>query len=303
MNPKNDDSGRLGHATALAAPIDAGLAQAVAHPDGASVDWQARERSGRRAALSACGAAATLSLLYCYVYAALAGGKAELAASLYWTIADWGVWLLLAPLAVRDVLRAYAAGHTRRQALRTVVPRLLAYVAAALTVRALFSLADGGDETAFLLYKRLPLFLACAGAASACGFWQVRPRLIVMAPASPAAPLAAPCAALVVQSSRGEHRVPLAEVGYIEACGNYLEVRAGAASYLMRQTMKALEEQLAGSQLIRCHRSYFINLALVDRFEFRPSGNHVVHLQDGAAIPVSKAYRDAVRNALGAAAA
>jgi DNA-binding LytR/AlgR family response regulator len=270
------------------------------HATADTMDWQARECAGRRAAQAAVGAAALLSFLYCYVYAALSGGKAELVASLYWTVADWGVWLLLAPLAVHDALRSHAAGHTRRHALLHVVPRLLIYVAAALAVRAVFSLVHGGEDTAFLLYKRLPLFLACALVAAACGFWQVRPRLVVMAPAPPAQKPAPACAVLVVQSAHGEHRLPLSEVGYIEACGNYLEVRAGAGTYLMRQTMKALEEQLAGSQLVRCHRSYFVNLAHVDKFEFRATGNHVVYLRDGASIPVSKAYRDTVRGAMSA---
>lgn len=294
------------------------------HPPAA--DDAARERSARKLALGALTALSLLSLAYCFVYAILAGNPVRVADSLYWVVADWGIWFLLGPVIVRDVLRLHRSGGTRRDLAWGMLPRLAAYVALALAVRAGFELGADAQATGFLLFKRLPLFLVCALAFGACALWQVRPELVRLAPPepepepAPPAPASAPASAstaasasapapaytperraLVVQSARGEHRLALADISHIEACGNYLEVRAGQASYLMRQTMKALEEQLAGTALVRCHRSYLVNLEHIDKLELRPSGNHVLHLRDGASIPLSKAYRDAVRTTMGTA--
>lgn len=260
-----------------------------------TADPSAQERTARRVALGAVAGVAALSFFYCYGYALLAGTDANAATSLFWVVADWAVWLLLAPPLVRVVLQQREA--TRRQAAARTAGWIAACVVLALAVRAAFELAAGTAPLAFLLFKRLPLYIACAGAIAACAFWQVRPRLVMPLPAPPAP---SPVPGLLVQSARGEHRLPLADIAYVEACGNYLEVRGPDGAYLMRQTMKALEEQLAGSALVRCHRSYFVNLDQIDKLAFRDSGNHVLMLRCGAAVPVSKAYRDAVRAALGA---
>ena len=85
--------------------------------------------------------------------------------------------------------------------------------------------------------------------------------------------------------------VPYADVDWIEAAGNYVRLHAGSESHLMRATMHAVEEQLAGSSFVRIHRSTIVN---IDRIrELRPTfaGDYVVVLRNDERLTLSRTYR------------
>ena len=247
--------------------------------------------AGAKAQRWSAGAAAALTgaaFLYCYGWAVLAGTPASAITSFGWAMADWGIWLAAAPLLART-----AAGQQER-IVRTLARQVAAAVGLALLVRALVGLVAGEPDLVFLLFKRLPAYLVLGAAVAGVASWLARPHtvLVVRAPAAESEPR------LAVQSARGEHLVAISQIDCIEACGNYLEVRARDGVYLMRCTMKALESQVEGTRLVRCHRSFFVNLDRVARIELRDSGNHALALEGGAEVPLSKAYRDAVRAAV-----
>lgn len=245
-------------------------------------------RAAERYALVGIAAIALASFGYCYGYSLLAGGQPNLLQSLVWMLNDWAVWLAVAPLIARAAMAGWTDGM-RRAALRIALCLI-----AALTVRGAIDAFSGELSLALVLYKRIPIYLALACAIALMSLWLGRPRAAAKASPADAEPR------LAVQSARGEHVLPVSAVSSIEACGNYLEVRAGGGVYLMRATMKTLEPQLAGTALVRCHRSFFVNLRRVVRLEYRASGNHDLVLSDGATVPVSKGYRESVREALAA---
>lgn len=88
--------------------------------------------------------------------------------------------------------------------------------------------------------------------------------------------------------------VPYSEVDWIEAAGNYVRLRAGTESHLLRTTMHALEEALAGTPFIRIHRSTIVNVERIK--ELRPTfaGDHVVILRNNERLTLSRTYREAL---------
>lgn len=83
----------------------------------------------------------------------------------------------------------------------------------------------------------------------------------------------------------------------IEGSDHHVEIttRAGRAKVLMRFG-DALTE-IEGTNGVRCHRSHWIALDAVQGHEIR-GGKMVLFLSDGAEVPVSRTYCDAVRRAL-----
>jgi DNA-binding LytR/AlgR family response regulator len=86
---------------------------------------------------------------------------------------------------------------------------------------------------------------------------------------------------------------------YIESTENYVNIfylnKGKISRYLLRDTMKKMEEMFQGTEIIRCHRSYMVNFEKVkvirkDRDGFK------LELDDQSVmdIPVSKTYVDDV---------
>ena len=81
----------------------------------------------------------------------------------------------------------------------------------------------------------------------------------------------------------------------IEAAGNYvtiLHMSSGRLTrYSLRNTLKGIEPVCAGSSLVRCHRSYYINLSKVKLLRKATDGLYAEIDCDGVAdIPISKSY-------------
>ncbi|MBO4500164.1 MAG: LytTR family transcriptional regulator [Bacteroidaceae bacterium] len=86
---------------------------------------------------------------------------------------------------------------------------------------------------------------------------------------------------------------------YIEAANNYVIIcymkNDRMVKYQLRNKMKELEEVCMQNNLVRCHRSYFINLRHVKVIQKEPDGMYAELEYDGAPhIPVSKTYADQI---------
>jgi len=53
--------------------------------------------------------------------------------------------------------------------------------------------------------------------------------------------------------------VPLDEVEYFEASGNYVRVHAGEAHYRVREKLSTMETRLPERDFVRIHRSVIVN--------------------------------------------
>ncbi len=88
--------------------------------------------------------------------------------------------------------------------------------------------------------------------------------------------------------------LPLAEVDWIEAAGNYVYVHAGRERHLIRGTLKAIESRFASS-FARIHRSAIVNLERVRELAPRAHGDCEVVLRGGARLPVSRTFAARLR--------
>ena len=99
---------------------------------------------------------------------------------------------------------------------------------------------------------------------------------------------------LLVQTGSGEAVVDYDQLDYLESARNYVSVFANGREHLTRSTMSALLDSLSDSRFVRTHRSHAVNLDKVDEIRL-VDGKYVVRMQDGRDIPLSRQYRDALR--------
>lgn len=92
--------------------------------------------------------------------------------------------------------------------------------------------------------------------------------------------------------------VELDQVDWIETQGNYLALRTGGASHLLRETMAAFEPKLDPRQFKRIHRRTLVAINRVREVSPLANGDAVVRLTDGSELRLSRSYRAALVAAL-----
>lgn len=92
-----------------------------------------------------------------------------------------------------------------------------------------------------------------------------------------------------------EFLVAASEVEWLQAAGNYVNLRVRGRDYPLRTTMAAVEAQLDPARFARIHRSYIANLDQVASIEPLDTGDARVHLKDGTVLPCSRRHREALR--------
>jgi len=92
-----------------------------------------------------------------------------------------------------------------------------------------------------------------------------------------------------------EYLVAAADIEWLEASGNYVNLHVRGRQYPLRSTMAALEPQLDARRFRRVHRSFMVNLDQIAAIEPLESGDARVKMRDGTAVPCSRRYRDALR--------
>ena len=94
-----------------------------------------------------------------------------------------------------------------------------------------------------------------------------------------------------VRDGARRHFVPLSEVAWIEAAGNYVELHRGQTPILHRAPLSEMERLLQGAGFVRIHRSRLVRRGGVAEVESKPSGDFVVRLADGRELAGSRRYR------------
>jgi uncharacterized protein YunC (DUF1805 family) len=86
---------------------------------------------------------------------------------------------------------------------------------------------------------------------------------------------------------------------FIESAENYVSIcylnKGKVSRYLLRETLKKVEENLAGTEIIRCHRSFMVNFEKVNVIRKDRDGLRLELDNAGVMdIPVSRTYVDSV---------
>jgi hypothetical protein len=120
-----------------------------------------------------------------------------------------------------------------------------------------------------------------------------------VAPAPPLAGEAAPTLVLVADNGKDKLVLPAADLLFLEASDNYCTVfyLAGETltKTLLRSSLGRLESQVGLPRVIRCHRSYVVNLDRVRDVTGNAQGYQLHLAPPGLAVPVARAYAPAIR--------
>ncbi|HVZ49779.1 MAG TPA: LytTR family DNA-binding domain-containing protein [Gemmatimonadaceae bacterium] len=105
---------------------------------------------------------------------------------------------------------------------------------------------------------------------------------------------AAPRTRFVVRRGSTHTFVPVADVAWIGAADNYLELHAAGRVHLVRGTIRDAEREFAAT-FLRVHRSAMVNMAHIAAVEAQEGGGYVLRLADGARLRTSRQYAAGVR--------
>jgi len=89
--------------------------------------------------------------------------------------------------------------------------------------------------------------------------------------------------------------VPVAEIEWVDAAGDYMCLHAGGEIHVMRITMKELESQLDPKRFQRVHRSTLVNLQRVEKICSHINGEYHLFLKGGERLKMSRTYRDKIQ--------
>jgi DNA-binding LytR/AlgR family response regulator len=96
-----------------------------------------------------------------------------------------------------------------------------------------------------------------------------------------------------------EFLVKVADIDWIEASGNYVNLRVGTRAYPLRETMAGIEARLADAGFMRVHRSAIVNLDRVVEIVPFDTGDGEARLAGDLRVPVSRRFRKELRERLG----
>jgi two-component system LytT family response regulator len=99
---------------------------------------------------------------------------------------------------------------------------------------------------------------------------------------------------LVIRSIGRVQFVDVAQIDWLEASGNYVEVHAGDQSFLHRERLRVLEQQLDPAAFIRIHRSIIVHRPAVKELRPLAGGDYSVRLAAGPPLRLSRTYRAAL---------
>jgi two-component system, LytTR family, response regulator len=105
----------------------------------------------------------------------------------------------------------------------------------------------------------------------------------------------------VIRSTGRVFFLKVADVDWIEAAGNYLNIHIGHEAHLLRETMNSLETQLDPRKFVRIHRSTLVNIERIKELSPLFHGDYVVTLTNGARLTLSRSYRDKLSGVLNGA--
>ncbi len=231
---------------------------------------------------------------YCLMHQAIVSQVTpDLAGTVVLALREWGVWLISMPIVFRALSARQDEPGIWQSCARVGSAVVPASLLVPLTVDAVTDTRGFASTTAIFLPRYAAVFLVV------CLAWHVflrrsnEPERQHSTEEGRDRPN--PARTLLVSKGADECLIQVDRVQYVSAAGNYVEVVAGGQVYLMRGTMKQVEELLPAEQFMRIHRSHIVNLQEIERMSTQRSGHGSVHLRCGKVLSMSKSYRAELR--------
>jgi len=100
---------------------------------------------------------------------------------------------------------------------------------------------------------------------------------------------------LAVRASAKVIFVEAAEIDWIEAAENYVQVHTPRSGHLLHVTMNALEKSLDPEMFLRIHRSVIVNVSRIRELQPAVHGEYVVTLTNGVRLQSGRMYSDRLK--------
>lgn len=97
---------------------------------------------------------------------------------------------------------------------------------------------------------------------------------------------------LAVRTGNRTMLVPIDEIDWIEAVGDYAGLHVGLRTPLLRETLNNLEQHLDPQRFVRIHRSTIVQISRIRELQTLKNRELRVSLVDGTNLKVSRTYRD-----------
>ncbi|WP_158967338.1 LytTR family DNA-binding domain-containing protein [Paraglaciecola sp. L3A3] len=100
---------------------------------------------------------------------------------------------------------------------------------------------------------------------------------------------------LVIKNSDNEKVfVPVTDINWIDAAGDYMCIHTAAENFIVRITMKSLESELDSNMFCRIHKSTLVNIQSVKSIQPLRNNESMLDLGDQVKLKVSRNYSEAV---------
>ena len=99
----------------------------------------------------------------------------------------------------------------------------------------------------------------------------------------------------------GFERVLVSDINWVEAERDYVQLRTGARSYLIRETMNGMEARLDPEMFIRVHRSALVRIDRIGSIRRPGYGRFSLQLTSGEEVPVGRTYVKQIKKLIGSA--
>ena len=101
---------------------------------------------------------------------------------------------------------------------------------------------------------------------------------------------------LAIKDGSSTSFVPMRDIDWIDAAGDYMCVHVGNRTDIMRTTMKKLESRLDASVFQRVHRSTIVNLERVEKISSHTNGEYYLTLIGGSILKMSRSYKNKIKH-------
>jgi two-component system LytT family response regulator len=103
---------------------------------------------------------------------------------------------------------------------------------------------------------------------------------------------------LAIKDAGAVTRVPVKEILWIDAAGDYMCVHTDENTHILRKTMKELEQCLDPKLFVRSHRSTIVNKNYIKKFCSQLNGEYYLVLNNDKELKVSRSYKERVKSAI-----
>ncbi len=225
-----------------------------------------------------------IASVYCLAHGLVIDDEIDLPRTVAWAVVSTFPWVC----AWEGLQRLGARSAQHLQPLFSAAILVAALVVAAALEYALGAIYSADAASlAQIAYRLLPVPLGIAVA------WRMlrRPadRAIARSPTERLRELQVE-RAFDIPTRNGTLAVRAADIEYVKAAGNYVELITGDRTLLMRATLHDLAEQLGAVGFVRVHRSLLVNSLQVRAVGRGPRGRQRVKLNSGAELPVGRQF-------------